>query len=200
MAPHYFSERPGGRFRVFEIHVSVRGLSLRLLTAPGIFSYRKLDYGTKVLIENMYIIHNAKVLDLGTGIGVIGIVYSILSPDSKVYMIDINERAVKVAKMNVRRYMLEDRCKVIKSNLFEKINELKFDVILSNPPISAGLKTCFSLIEESYYHLNEGGILQIVARHKKGGRRLMEKMKEVFGNCDVLTKSGGYWVYLSRKI
>ena len=83
MSPHYFSEHPGGRFSVFEIHVSVRGLSLRLLTAPGIFSYRKLDYGTKVLIENMRIIHNAKVLDLGTGIGVIGIVYSILSPNSK---------------------------------------------------------------------------------------------------------------------
>ncbi|MGQ4832915.1 MAG: class I SAM-dependent methyltransferase [Candidatus Asgardarchaeia archaeon] len=198
MVTHYFSEKPGGKFSIFEISVYVRGLSLKLLTAPGIFSYKKLDYGTKTLIEYMQVIHNAKVLDLGTGIGVIGIVYAILSPTSSIYMVDINERAVKIAKMNVRRYMLHN-CRVIKSNLFEKIDNLKFDVILSNPPISAGLKTCYALIEESYNHLNKNGLLQIVARHKKGGRRLMEKMKEVFENCEVVAKSGGYWVYLSKK-
>jgi len=195
--PHYFSEKPGGHFKIFEVIVRVRGLTLRLYSSPGIFSYKKLDYGTKVLIENMKVIDNAKVLDLGTGIGVIGIIYAILSPSSIVYMSDINERAVKIAKMNVRKYMLPN-CKVIKSNLYERINEM-FDVVISNPPISAGMKVCYRLISETYTHLNKGGILQIVARHKKGGRRLMEKMKEVFGNCDVLEKSGGYWIYLSIK-
>ena len=197
MTPHYFSENPGGKDILFKIRVHVRGLKLEIYSAPGIFSHQKLDFGTRVLIENMIITDNSKVLDLGTGYGIVGIVYGLLSPSSSVTMVDINERAVKVAKLNVKTLGLKN-CKVLKSNLFEKIPE-KFDNILVNPPISAGLKVCYKLIEESIEHLNKGGLFQLVARHKKGGRRLMEKIIELAGNCEVIAKSGGFWVYVAKK-
>ncbi|MCD6484047.1 MAG: class I SAM-dependent methyltransferase [Candidatus Odinarchaeota archaeon] len=197
MSPHYFSEKPGGKETLFKIKIKVRGLELEIYSAPGIFSHQKLDFGTRVLIENMIIVDNSKMLDLGTGYGIVGIVYGILSPNSFVTMVDINERAVKVAKLNVKKLGLQN-CRVIKSNLFEKIPET-FDNIIVNPPISAGLKVCYKLIDVSIAHLKQDGLFQLVARHKKGGRRLMEKIIETAGNCEVIAKSSGYWVYVARK-
>jgi len=197
VTPHYFSEKPGGKETLFKIKIKVRGLELEIYSAPGIFSHQKLDFGTRVLIENMIIVDNAKVLDLGTGYGVVGIVYGILSPNSSITMVDINERAVKVAKLNVKMLGLQN-CRVLKSNLFERVQETFHNIIL-NPPISAGLTICYKLIEDSIAHLNQYGLFQLVARHKKGGRRLMEKIIETAGNCEVIAKSGGYWVYVTRK-
>jgi len=76
--------------------------------------------------------------------------------------------------------------------------EGKFDVILLNPPQTAGRKLCFRMIEESRKYLKKGGSLQLVARHNKGGRVLSEKMEEVFGNLETIARKGGYRVYVSR--
>lgn len=198
MSDHYFSEHPRSQFKLIKIRIYARGISINLFSAPGIFSFKKLDFGTKVLIDNMIIKDKKKVLDLGTGYGVVGITYAILSPSSKVYMTDINERAIEIAKMNVNKLNLKN-CVVLKSNLFESIKGHRFDIIITNPPLTAGLKVCYTIIEESYHHLNDNGVFQFVARHKKGGRRLMEKTINIFDNCSILAKSGGYWVYLAKK-
>ncbi|RLI64684.1 MAG: 16S rRNA methyltransferase [Candidatus Asgardarchaeum californiense] len=198
MSDHYFTEHPKSQFKMFKIPVSVRGVHLQIYSATGIFSNKKLDFGTKVLIENMIIKKNSKVLDLGCGYGIIGIVYAILSPSSHIFLVDINERAVFITKKNVEMLRLKN-CTVLQSNLFEKLQNEFFNIILTNPPITAGLALCFKLIEESYKHLNPDGIFQFVARHKKGGRRLMEKTIEIFGNCEVITKKGGFWVYVAKK-
>ena len=191
---HYFSDKQKGEFKLYKMMLrNVRGFSFELFTASGIFSWRKLDNGTKALAKYIMIEEGDSVLDLGCGNGIIGIVAAKLGAD--VTMSDVNQRAVKIAGMNVKN--LSIRAKVVQSDLFSKINE-KFDVIVSNPPISAGLELCFRLIIESKGHLNPSGSLQIVARHKIAGKRMMEKMQEVFGNCQVIGKAGGFWVYKSE--
>ena len=85
------------------------------------------------------------------------------------------------------------------SFMFSALKGKEFDTILLNPPISAGMETCYEMIEKSYEHLKEGGSLQIVAKNRKGGARLGEKMEEIFGNMSVLGKKGGFWVYMSIK-
>ena len=84
------------------------------------------------------------------------------------------------------------------SDLFSGIPE-KFDTILLNPPQSAGKKLCFQMIEKSKEHLNKEGLLQLVARPRKGGKTLAGKMKEVFGNVEVIAKGAGFSVYASKK-
>ena len=54
------------------------------------------------------------------------------------------------------------------------------------------------MIEKAKDHLKKGGLLQIVARHKKGGKSLEAKMKEVFGNVEAIAKKSGYRVYISK--
>ena len=110
-------------------------------------------------------------------------------------MAEINERAVKCAKENIKLNNVDAR--VIQSHFFSGMKDDKFDIILLNPPISAGMEDCYKLIEGSRDHLEVGGNLQLVARHRKGGERLMAHMEEVFGNVDVLGKKAGFRVYIS---
>ena len=191
---HYYSEEPEGEKREGKLLVWIKGRYYELYTLSGIFSWRKLDKGTKLLAENMIIKKGWKVLDMGCGYGVLGIVAWDRGAKEVVF-VDRNPRAVEAASVNKDKYGVKGD--VIQSNLYENVKG-KFDTIISNPPITAGLRTCLELIEGAKEHLKKEGLLQIVARHKKGGRRLMEKMLEVFGNCRVLAKRGGYWVYVSK--
>ena len=156
------------------------------------FSKDRIDKGTLVLAENMIIKNNSKVLDVGCGIGVLGIAAAKLF-DADVVMTDINKRAVMLAGKNA--VLNNVKADIYQGNLYEKIKDNDFDAVLSNPPQTAGKEVCFKLIEQSKNHLKKNGSLQIVARHKKGGKTLSKKMEEVFGNVKVIAKKAGYWVY-----
>ena len=144
----------------------------------------------------MLIEKNSKVLDIGCGIGVLGIAAAKLY-NADVAMSDINKRAAMLANRNIK--LNNVKAGIYQGNLYEKIKQNDFDVVLSNPPQTAGKELCFKLIEGSKQHLKNSGNLQLVARHNKGGKTLSNKMQEVFGNVKVIAKKSGYWVYLSVK-
>ncbi len=196
--PHYFSkiQTSKPKFGYLEI-TNLRGKNLRLLTCSGVFNYKKIDRGSWVLIEHMKL-KGKKVLDYGCGIGVIGIMYKILVPKSEVLLIDSNSRAVMVANKNIKLLKLKN-IKAIRSTFLRRVKNKSFDNILTAPPISAGMKCCERIIRESYEALEEEGLFQFVARHNIAGKRLMNYAKELFGNCEVLAKKGGFWVYCCVK-
>lgn len=91
---------------------------------------------TEVLVEETIKIakkmQKPKILDLCTGSGAIAISLDKNLPNAEVYAIDISEKALEVAKKNAKK--LEAKVQFIKSNLFEKLDKTKFDIIVSNPP------------------------------------------------------------------
>ena len=192
---HYFSEKQDSELRARTITVRLKRISFKLHSGAGIFSKGKLDKGTALLINYCEINQQQRMLDIGCGYGVVGIAMKLMHSDSEVVMSDVNERAIMLAKRNVKLNDVD--IKVVKSNLYEKLD--KFDVILSNPPQSVGKKVCFSIIEEAFSHLNLGGSLQLVARHNKGGKQLMEHMQDVFGNVSVTKRGSGYRVYKAQR-
>ena len=194
--PHYYSEKQAGELKPFKIKIKLKKLDYELLSASGVFSKKELDKGTKLLIENCLVKDGDDVLDIGCGYGVVGISLAKLY-NIQVLMTDVNERAVKISRMNVKKHNLKN-IKVKKSNLYEKIDE-KFDVILSNPPQTAGKKVCFDIIEGAKENLKKGGSLQLVARHQKGGKELEKKMKSVFSKVEQIAKGSGFRVYVSEK-
>lgn len=192
---HYFSEKQESRLDIKKIKIHIKSLSFEMFTAPGVFSKSGLDKGTEVLIKNCIIKKNWHILDMGSGIGVVGIAMKLNYPETKILMTDINERAIFLCKKNIELNQLEN-IEARKSNIFSNIDEI-FDSILVNPPQTAGKKICFEIIEKSKEHLKKGGMLQLVARHNKGGATLEKKMEVVFGNVKQAAKESGYRVYIS---
>lgn len=194
--PHYFSEKQEGKLVTFSVIIRLKGDEFELLSSSGVFSKRDLDNGTRLLIENCVVKDGDNVLDIGCGYGVVGISLA-KKHNIKVLMTDVNERAVKLSRMNIKKLKLEN-IEAKKRDLYDKI-ESDFDVILSNPPQTAGKKVCFGIIEGAYSHLKKNGTFQLVARHQKGGKELEKKMNEVFGNVEQIAKGSGFRIYLSRK-
>jgi len=91
---------------------------------------------TEILVEEVIKIakkmQNPKILDLCTGSGAIAISIAKNVPDAEVYGVDISQKALDIAKKNAKE--LGAKVKFVKSNLFKKIDNIKFDIIVSNPP------------------------------------------------------------------
>lgn len=193
---HYYSEQQKSLLKIKKIRQKIKGIEFEFYTSSGVFSKDKIDKGTLILAENMTVGKNYNVLDIGCGIGVLGIVAAKLF-NTKVVMSDINKRAIMLAKKNIT--LNKVKAEIYQGDLYENIKQKNFDVILSNPPQTAGKEICFQLIGQSKKYLKKGGSLQLVATHNKGGSSLSSKMQEVFGNVKVIAKKSGYWVYVSVK-
>lgn len=91
---------------------------------------------TEILVEEVIKIaskiNEPKILDLCTGSGAIAISIAKNLPNAEIYAIDISSKAIEIAKKNARE--LDANVKFIKSNLFDKLDKMKFDIIVSNPP------------------------------------------------------------------
>ncbi|AEF96092.1 class I SAM-dependent methyltransferase [Methanotorris igneus] len=195
---HYFSEKPTSKHNVKIIEDIIRGKHLIFKTDSGIFSPNKVDKGTKLLAEEVEVDKDDDVLDVGCGYGVIGI--ALADEVNSVVMTDINRRAVKLARENVKLNKLEDlNIEIYQGDLYEKVKHKKYDVIISNPPIKAGKKVIHRIIEEGKELLKDNGSLWVVIQTKHGAKSLAKFMEEVFGNVETVTIKGGYRILKSVK-
>jgi 16S rRNA G1207 methylase RsmC len=173
-------------------------MQFQFLTASGIFSKKRVDLGTRLLIKCMILPESGYVLDLGCGYGAVGIVAAVFNPDLHVVMVDINERAVRLARQNAG--INNARNVIVKhSHLYESIKRFTFNCILSNPPVSAGMKTVKAIITEAPEHMASKALFQMVVKSKIGGKRLCTILEDTFGNVDVLARKSGYRVLISEK-
>ena len=136
MGEHYFSEKPTSPKKRGLIKCRLRGQEYEFLTISGIFSYKKVDTGTMLLIEAMKLPETGMALDLGCGYGAIGVVAARLRPRLQVILTDINERAVDLAEENIYRNKAVN-ARVLLGNLYEPVAGWKFDVVLTNDQIAA---------------------------------------------------------------
>ena len=191
---HYFTEEPKSKLRLGLVRAWLRGLEFEFLTASGVFSHRRIDPGTRLLIEAMVLPEEGTFLDLGCGYGPIGIVVARLRPRALVYMTDVNRRALALAEENAQRNGVTN-VRVLEGPLYDPVSDLLFDVILTNPPITAGIrKVVAPLIQGAAEHLKEGGSLQLVVRTTKGGRNILRLIEESFSRWEVIARGGGYRV------
>jgi 16S rRNA (guanine1207-N2)-methyltransferase len=195
---HYFVANPKSRPRFGLIRTYLRGKPFEFLTASGVFSKQRVDLGTRLLIESMLLPKKGCALDIGCGYGAVGIGAAAFNPRLYVILVDVNARAVWLARQNVEKNMVSN-AEVRRGCLYAPVEDLIFDCVLSNPPVSAGMETVRAMIVEAPRHMVCGGVFQMVVKSKIGGKRLRTIFEEAFGNVEVLARESGYRVLLSRK-
>ena len=199
MTEHYYTKRPTSPQKLGLLRCRLCGHDFEFLTASGVFSHKRIDSGTRLLIESMTLPDTGAALDLGCGYGPIGIAAAKLKPRLQVWMTDVNQRAVALAEENARRNGVEN-VRILVGSLYEPVEGLSFDVILTNPPISAGIKKVVEpLIEGSVRHLKPGGSFQVVVRTTKGGKSLTSLLEEYYGGFEVVARRGGYRVLKTER-
>ncbi len=195
---HYFSSRPTAEDRRGLIKTTLRGKQYGFITSRGVFSSKRVDNGTRLLAETMLLPEGGRLLDMGCGIGILGIVAARERPCLEVVMTDINQRAVELTRLNAKRNKALN-ISVHEGFLYEPLGDAMFDTIVSNPPISAGMrKVVFPLVEGAKERLVEGGTLQLVIQSQKGGKILARALDETFGGHTVLSRKSGYRVLFAN--
>ena len=161
-------------------------------TDNGVFSKRSVDYGSYVLIKNVYKLDLGNyALDLGCGYGPVGIIVKRFNPELNVEMVDVNSRAIELARLNCSNNKVN-----IEAYLCDDILTLNnnYDSIILNPPIRAGKKVIYSLYEKAKDKLNKNGSLYIVIQKKQGAASSIDKLETLFKEVVVLDKDSGYLV------
>ncbi|WEG12682.1 class I SAM-dependent methyltransferase [Pullulanibacillus sp. KACC 23026] len=198
MSQHYYSQTPKSESHPNNIQVDICGLKLKLITDAGVFSKNGLDYGSRTLLEAFREPDGVKgpLLDIGCGYGPIGITLSLLYPERPVTMIDVNERAVQLAKKNAEAN--QSNANVLQSNLFENVHGT-YAAIISNPPIRAGKEIVHQILENSSDYLLEGGELWVVIQKKQGAPSAIKKLEMIYQDVEIKKKDKGYYVICAKR-
>ena len=194
---HYY-RRPSRLAKRVLVSDYIRGVTVEFYTQPGVFSYKRVDEGTKLLLEHLVLPReDATVLDVGCGYGVIGITIAKAHPRTRVYMVDVNPVAVELARLNAKHNGVADRVTVLLGSVYEPVNGMRFDLIASNPPLSAGMDVVEEIVRGAPSHLSNGGSLQMVLR--KGEERVRRLLADLFPEVTILARKKGYTVVAAWK-
>lgn len=200
MSDHYYSSKPASVHQPIRFQETLRGRTLTFASDAGVFSKHGVDYGSKVLIEAMDIPEGARVLDVGCGYGPIGLSAAWMSGAGTVTMVDVNERALELARENARLNGIAN-VRILKSDALEQVSGEVFDRILTNPPIRAGKETVHRIFEQAVACLAPDGELWVVIQKKQGAPSAYAKLELLFGedHVDEVTKDKGYRIFRAKK-
>ena len=175
-------------------NVKIGEFSFVFSTDNGVFSKGKLDFGTRLLIETISsCIESGKLLDVGCGYGVIGIYFAKMGLD--VSMVDINKRALHLSEMNAKENNVT--CNIYESNVYGNVSG-KYNYIVTNPPIRAGKKIVYSILEDAANYLEEDGSLFFVMRKNHGLKSTLLDLEKIY-NITVINKKNGFFIIEAKK-
>ncbi|QAT62912.1 class I SAM-dependent methyltransferase [Acidilutibacter cellobiosedens] len=176
------------------IKTIIKEVGLQFDTSDKVFSPSAIDKGTSAMLAEVEFFPTDKVLDLGCGYGVVGILAAKMIGEDNVVMCDISEEAIRLAKKNAE-YNLVGKVNIVRSNGFEHIRENDFTIILSNPPYHADFSVAKNFIENSFNRLILGGKLLMVTKRFDWYKN---KITAVFGGCKVIERDG-YFIFIAEK-
>ncbi|CAG9614167.1 16S rRNA methyltransferase [Bacillus sp. AFS018417] len=198
MADHYFSNDPSSKSDRKQWEYTLRGSRFVFLSDRGVFSKNEVDFGSRLLIEAFQMPDaQGDVLDVGCGYGPIGLSLAKEFQERVVHMVDVNERALGLAKENAANNRIEN-IQIYQSSVYENVKG-QYAAILSNPPIRAGKQVVHEILEKAVEYLVPGGELWIVIQKKQGAPSAMKKLEEVFDFVEVAEKKKGYYIIKSKK-
>lgn len=175
--------------RIIEFYFNDKNYNL--YSDNGVFSKDKFDYGTRLLLDSIDISKlSGNVLDLGCGIGVVGIILGTINKNINIDMIDINERAISLVRDNLT--LNKVKANVFSSDEYSNVNK-KYDYIITNPPIRAGKEVVRKFLLGGYDYLNDNGILYFVMRKDHGVKSMIKELENKY-NVTIINKDKGFYI------
>lgn len=159
---------------------------LQLTTLPGVFAHRRPDEGGLALAEvaSRDLAPGSRVLDLGCGCGLVGLLLARHAPVESVLCADSSARAVYVTATNARANGLD----CVRTLLTDETpQENNFSLFAGNPPYYADFRIAESFIRSAHQTLQPGGLAFIVAKNHRWHAGFMQ---ELFGNVEIIKRRG----------
>ena len=176
------------------LQAEIMGQQVSLETKPGLFSPEHVDRGTLAMLSHVKIASGMRIMDLGCGCGVVGIVAAKIAGEENVFMSDADPMAVETARRNAERNGVGG-VQVCVSDGFQSVDASGFDLILSNPPYQTDFSVAKGFIEKGFNRLKIGGKLYMVTKRRAWYKN---KMISVFGGVEI-RETDGYYVFIAER-
>ncbi len=197
--PQYFDNNEELSHDFHQYSFSMLGEEFSFISDSGVFCKDGLDDGSRLLLETIAKTDlGNSILDMGCGIGPIGLLLAHFDKNRHVTLVDVNRRALDCAKQNAAKLGLSSRVNIFESDVYSNINS-SFSTIVTNPPIRAGKKVTYAMYAGAISHLNEGGQLILVIRKQQGASSCQEYLKTIFKEVEVVKSKKGYRILIAKK-
>ncbi len=192
---HYFTNNSNLKSELRTILYEKKGFVFTFFSDLGVFSKNHLDYGSRLLIDNIIENENkiTNILDVGCGYGLLGIVLGKIY-NCPVTMSDVNKRCIHLSNMNIEKNKIMGQA--LLSDCYSNITGT-YDLIVTNPPIKAGKKIVFNILDEAYKYLNKNGHLWFVMRKDHGAKSMLKLIENRY-TCEIICKSKGFYVIKAK--
>ena len=177
------------------IDIEVKDIKMKFKTSAELFSPKGIDRGTLAMLSIVNFNKNGKVLDLGCGYGVVGILAAKIIGDENVTMIDKVGTAVQISRENAILNRVPN-IKIYQSDGFRNLEEKDFTLILSNPPYHVDFKIPKEFIEKGFNRLTIGGKMYMVTKRKDWYKN---KFISIFGGVKIW-EIEDYYVFKAVKM
>ena len=176
---------------------------MRFRVSQDLFSSFQIDIGTQFLLRTLISEFGtdrfSKILDVGCGYGVIGLMLKKLNNDCTIHMFDRDALAVEYSRQNADLNGIEG-AEIYGSLGFDDVTETDFDLIISNIPGKAGEPVITGLLRDAASYLKNNALVAIVVITPL--EETVKSLLESLANVEILLykKRSGHAVFFYRFI
>lgn len=176
--------------------------SFTITNHANVFSGNRLDIGSRFFLQHLPRIEGpSRIVDLGCGNGVVGLIAAQINPQSEMVFVDESYMAVASAKTNFNAAFGKPRkADFLVNDGLDSMPADNADLILLNPPFhqqhAIGDTTARRMFRQSRDCLKHGGELRII-----GNRHLayQAKLQRLFGNCRLIASNSKFVIHSAVK-